>query len=135
MTRVRSFGLPVTGFEEFLYSPIRQDDGGIPLSVLSVLARHDVDPWEEAARLSRLPRTAAIEHLVSLIGTAPEQKPAFHELTVTASRLIALLPRPCEPAASIDHTFIARLLDGQSAAFVCGIVFFFIYICILVTRA
>jgi hypothetical protein len=81
-----------------------------------------------------LPQAAAIEHLVSLIGTAPDQKPAFHELTVTATRLIALLPRRCESAASIHHGLIARLLDRQSADFICGIVFFFIYICILVTR-
>jgi hypothetical protein len=30
----------------------------MPLSVLSALARRDVDPWHEAAKLSLLPRHA-----------------------------------------------------------------------------
>jgi len=33
-------------FETFLYAPIGQDNEGMPLSVLSALARRDVDPWQ-----------------------------------------------------------------------------------------
>ena len=37
------------------------------LSVLSAFARRNVDPWQEAARLSQLPRDVATGELCSLI--------------------------------------------------------------------
>ena len=43
-------------FDDFLYAPIGADEGEMPLSVLSALARSDLDPWQEAAELSDLPK-------------------------------------------------------------------------------
>lgn len=40
-------------FDPFLYAAVREGTDGAPLTVLSVLARLDIDPWEEAARPSR----------------------------------------------------------------------------------
>jgi hypothetical protein len=62
----------------------------MPLSVLSALARLGVDPREEAARLARLPRTAAAAALARMIaGTpglwSPNDAPGI------ASRLVVLL--------------------------------------------
>jgi len=46
-------------FGNFLYAPVGEDNNGVLLTVLSALARQNVDPWEEAADLSRLPGDAA----------------------------------------------------------------------------
>jgi hypothetical protein len=48
-------------FDDFLYAPIGADGVEMPLSVLSALARLDVDPWTEAAELSELPKGAAAQ--------------------------------------------------------------------------
>jgi hypothetical protein len=37
-------------FENFLFAPIGEDSNGMVLSVLSALARLDIDPWQEAAK-------------------------------------------------------------------------------------
>jgi hypothetical protein len=48
-------GTPASEFDDFLYAPIVEGGNGMVLSVLSALARVNVDPWDEAARLARLP--------------------------------------------------------------------------------
>ena len=62
------------------------------LSVLSALARLDLDPWREAASLSRLPAAAATERLSSLLSSLPSS-----QLTAPApaaiTRLVGLLPK------------------------------------------
>jgi len=63
------------------------------LSVLSVLARLDVDPWQEAAKLARLPEEAATQRLASLIAALPDGPLAHLDPRPIAARLIALLPR------------------------------------------
>jgi hypothetical protein len=58
-------------FDKFLCAPIREDRNGTPLSVLSALARLDVDPWQEAASLARMPRDTAATRLTALIVALP----------------------------------------------------------------
>ena len=62
------------------------------LSVLSVLTRLDVDPWQEAGELTRLPRDAAIQRLSAWIAALPDGLPAHLDPGAIAGRLIALLP-------------------------------------------
>ena|ERR1700733_8557419 len=81
-------------FDEFLLAPIGDDNNGMQLSVLSALARLDVDPWEEAAALGRLPRGAATSKLAALIAALPAGPSARPDPRTIASRLIPLLPRP-----------------------------------------
>ncbi len=50
-------------FDNFLFAPIDDDQNGPPLSVVSALARLDVDPWNEAEGLARMPRDQAKERL------------------------------------------------------------------------
>lgn len=64
------------------------------LSVLSALARLDIDPWQEAARLAGLPGRTATQRLASLIEALPEDPSAHPDPTTIAARLIALLPPP-----------------------------------------
>jgi hypothetical protein len=61
----------------------------MPLSVLSMLARLDVDPWEEAAKLARLPRAAAAKRLVDFIAATPG---APQNAKTISDRLLNLLP-------------------------------------------
>lgn len=63
------------------------------LSVLSALARADVDPWQEAAKLAGLPREVATERLASIIAALPDGLSGGLEPKSIAARLIALLPQ------------------------------------------
>jgi hypothetical protein len=65
--------------------------------MLSVLARGDVDPWEEAARLARLPAPAATERLTELILASCDGQPAAWDSGTIAARVVALLPRRPAP--------------------------------------
>jgi hypothetical protein len=81
-------------FQPFLYGLVGDDPSGMPLSILSVLARQNLDPWEQAGNWSRLPRQAATGELVAVIASLPPgltSRPAPERI---AERLIALLPSP-----------------------------------------
>jgi|SRR5665213_876621 len=82
-------------FDAFLFAPIGEDnnDNGMQLSVLSALARQDVDPWEEAARLACLPSETATQKLTSLIAALPRGRSTRLDPGTIAARLIVLLPR------------------------------------------
>jgi hypothetical protein len=81
-------------FNDFLFAPIGEDRNGMLVSVLSGLARSDVDPWQEAARLAELPGETATQRLASLIGALPDRVASYPESRTIAARLIGLLPRP-----------------------------------------
>ena len=83
-------------FETFLYAEVREDPGGAPLTVLSILARLDIDPWEEAARLAQLPGEVAAQALAGLISTLPKGSATPPDSGTIATRLITLLPHPPE---------------------------------------
>jgi len=80
-------------FDEFLYAPIGEDRNGMLLSVLSALARLDIDPWQEAAKLARLPGEAATRRLTALLATLPAVLLVHLDPGMIAARLVALLPR------------------------------------------
>jgi hypothetical protein len=84
-------------FNAFLYSAIGEDRNGMPLSVVSLLARRDLDPWQEAASLAAMSADAATRRLDSLIRTLPDQPLTLPDSRSIASRLIALLPRWTDP--------------------------------------
>lgn len=96
-TMANSAGAPVpqSRFEAFLLASVGEDthDNGMPLSVLSALARQNLDPWEEAALLASLPRETATQKLTSLIAALPNNGRSVRaDPSVNAARLIALLP-------------------------------------------
>ena len=92
MTRSASFSVLASEFDDFLFAPIGDDRNDMPLSVLSALARLDIDPWLEAAELARLPRETATQRLASSIAALPPGSTAHLEHGTIAARLIALLP-------------------------------------------
>jgi hypothetical protein len=104
-------------FNDFLYAPIGADGNKMPLSVLSALARLDIDPWKEAAELSELPTDTASQRLASLIARLPGGRWAQAESTTIADRLIELLPRRSGskvPAAEKAHGL--REMTGSTFA-------------------
>jgi hypothetical protein len=56
-------------FNVFLFARVCEDRNDTPLSMLSALARLDLDPWQEAAELAQLPRESATRRLASSIAT------------------------------------------------------------------
>ena len=82
-------------FDAFLFAPIGEDfnDNEMQLSALSALARQDVDPWEEAARLACLPSAVATQKLTSLIAALTSGRSTRLDPGAIAARLSALLPR------------------------------------------
>jgi hypothetical protein len=83
-----------TEFDDFLFASIGEDCNGMQVSVLSGLARSDVDPWLEAAKLAQLPGETAAERLATFIGALPDRATPHPDSRTIATRLIALLPRP-----------------------------------------
>lgn len=80
-------------FEPFLFAPIGEEPNGMTVSVLSGLSRLDLDPWEEAARLSQLSKERAIAALSLCIGRLPLGTWQLSDTTSIASHLVELLPR------------------------------------------
>jgi hypothetical protein len=86
--------LPQSRFNAFLFASIGTEGNGMPLSVVSALARLEIDPWQEAARLAELPRDLAAAALDGLIRRLPAGGWEQSEIRGIAARLIDLLPRP-----------------------------------------
>jgi len=110
-TMMRSSTVPSFGseFNDFLHAPIEEDTNGTLLSVLSALARLDVDPWVEASRLAQLPSDIAILELTTLIAPLCDGHPGRRDSKTIVPRLIALLPR--RAATDVSH----KTLHGVGA--------------------
>ena len=93
MTRSASPPLLGPEFDYFLFAPIGEERNGMLLSVVSALARLDVDPWQETAQLAQLPGATATQRLASLIAALPDRPSAHQDPRTIAARLIELLPR------------------------------------------
>ncbi len=91
MTRREPFPRQGPQFDDFLFAPVDADRNGGLLSVVSLLARADLDPWQEAASLAALPAETASQRLATLILALPGG-PQQPEAGNCAARLIALLP-------------------------------------------
>jgi hypothetical protein len=79
-------------FDAFLFAPVGEEVNGVPLSVLSALARLGLDPWDEAGRLAHLTKEAATDQLARLIGSLNDRRWSTTEAWRIASGLVARLP-------------------------------------------
>ena len=98
MANQRSALSVISRYEDFLFAPIWDEPGGMRLSVISALARMNVDPWEEAARLATLSTRDAQETLISTLQCFPGNRQQSAETAILAARLVALLPKVERPA-------------------------------------
>jgi len=88
-------------FDDFLFAtlgagtagPIGDEPTEMPTTVLSALARLDIDPWQEAARLSALPKERAAAAIGQWIGRSPGGQWKPSDIAAIAARLADLLPR------------------------------------------
>ena len=109
-------------FDDFLGASIGEDRNGTGLSVLSALARLDVDPWQEATSLARMPREAATARLTELIDALPRSPTDAIPSRTSAADLVALLPKGKTPnvrpsnsmpvATGLRHTQILAALSA-----------------------
>jgi hypothetical protein len=117
-------------FDDFLFASVGEDRNGKPLSVLSALARSDVDPWQEATELMQLPREPATQRLTALIAALPDEPWADLAPGTIAARLIALLPRRINSKVPARRTSLGSDAMTNPQAVVCLI--FYVLLMILV---
>ena len=81
-------------FNAFLFATVCEGPGEMPVSVISALARLDLDPWTEAAELASMPAVGAAERLSSLLAVVAYGPAALLDRETVAARLIELLSAP-----------------------------------------
>ncbi len=93
-------------FDKFLFAPIGEDRNGLQLSVVSLLARMNLDPWQEAGTLAGLSTEAAATRLASSLDTLTDPNLRLTNPRPLVLRLLALLPKraamPVAPIPAIE---------------------------------
>jgi hypothetical protein len=89
-----------TSYDDFLFAPVCEDANGMRLSVLSALARMNVDPWEEAGRLAAMPKAIAEKTLLLALDRVSGRSWKSPEAAAITARLVWLLPQPGQAAAT-----------------------------------
>jgi hypothetical protein len=84
--------IPSSECNDFLLAIIDEAPNGTQLTVLSALAQANVDPWEEAVRLSAMSKVTAEKTLVSMFDRIPGRNWSPSEEATIAARLVKLLP-------------------------------------------
>jgi hypothetical protein len=96
VARANAFALTNSGLNPFLFAEVGTELNGSPLTILSVLARLGQDPWVLAAQWVKLPKALIIDRLTQSITQMPLTPRALAEASVTAARLVLLLPAQTE---------------------------------------
>ncbi len=104
-------------FNAFLRCDLWPDRDAAPLSVLSALARLDVDPWEEAANLSALPESSACAKLAAMLANLPGRPAVRQELDALCARSVRLLPRAGGGRQALDGRAKPQASAGRAGAF------------------
>jgi hypothetical protein len=92
MKRFRPTSALGSEYDNFLFAPVGVESDGMLLSVVSLLGRRNLDPWEEAATLAGLSVNSAVQKLAMFLRALPKPVPQL-DPDGAAARLIALLPR------------------------------------------
>lgn len=100
-------------FNAFLFATVCEERNEMPLSVISVLARLDLDPWAEAAELAKMPTDSAARRLSSLLDRIVKDPPTASACETAAARLVALLPTPATTKAASRVSSAALLTATQ----------------------
>lgn len=120
--------LTAGGFDTFLYAPIGQDKNGVPLSMLSLFARRDTDPWEEAEKLCRLPKASAVAELSAMLDTGAPHTLAAPDQALLAARLIGLLPTRREAPHELGTLLTSALSKKRNASIAYGVAIVLLYL-------
>ena len=103
-------------FDAFLFAPAGEDRNGMSVSVVSLLARMNLDPWQEAGDLATLPAEAAARRLaISLEAlTDPILRQANSRTVVL--KLLALLPHRTAVAVRVPGADVAPVAPADFRA-------------------
>jgi hypothetical protein len=121
-------------FDEFLFTPIGEEENGTVLNVMSAFARRNVDPWEEAARLSRLPRDVATRELCAMVAELPSGANRASPRAI-AERLMSPLPFSAGLGGSSGTAPGRGALTRRETARTAVVLFFFLVWIVFVTIA
>ena len=117
MASTDAFAIQRSDLNGFLFADVGVEANGMTLSVLSTLARLGMDPWDEASRLARQPKSTATEALARMITAMPTSLWPLPDAMAIAARLVALLPSR-NAAATLparSATMLGRLKTGKLA--------------------
>jgi hypothetical protein len=87
-----AFNMHHSDLQNFLFAPVWDEKNGTTLSILSALARLDMDPWREAARLADMPRSVAATTLASILARLPGDNLKLSDSATLSQRLVEFLP-------------------------------------------
>ncbi len=111
-------------FERFLYAPVGEDRAGSTVSVLSVLARLNLDPWAETAELAALSREAAGARLSLLLSRCRDVPLLERDHQAVADDLTHLLPaRTARVKPSSDGTPTGRTMSWSTLLAILAVVY------------
>ncbi len=88
MPSLKGAVLQTSDVDPFLFADVGIEPNGSQLTVLSLLARLDVDPWSEARRLAKLPRNDALDCLCERIARTPLSPDDHEDRRGRAARLV-----------------------------------------------
>jgi hypothetical protein len=108
-------------FDDFLFAPIGEDRNGMALNMLSALARSDLDPWDEAARLSEVPEKYAKARLAALIAALPGRPLIPAGCAGAAAQAVARLPRRAVPSVELPKAPRRFALAQHSWPIICAV--------------
>ena len=93
---------PSSDFDDFLFMPLGVDQNGLPLSVISLLARLNLDPWQEARILAALPAEAAATRMAASLDSVAD--PILRTAITESVVLCALSRLPRQMPAAIQSS-------------------------------
>jgi hypothetical protein len=108
------YSLGHSQYNDFLFAWVGEEMGDAQLTVLSALTRLGLDPWQEAARLSDMPRKTAARVFALTIARLPDRSWTTSEVAAIAARLVNRLPEHSVPPIPAVNS--ARPRDGRMKA-------------------
>lgn len=97
--------------ERFLRATVGEDVNGINVSVISMLARLEVDPWTEASDLAAMPDEPARKRLDTLMTRFKDVPTLERDQSKIISALLDLLPRK-KAAANLNSPDVTAKLPA-----------------------
>ena len=80
-------------YDAFLFAEVGEDGTGAAVTVLSALARLELEPWTEARELAQLGRDAAQVRLKAHLAAISDVPALGPESGSVATKLVSLLPK------------------------------------------
>lgn len=109
------FSLGQSEFNDFLFEFVVDEKDGPYLTVISALAQLDLNPWDEAARLARLPRAGAIDALTAVIREHETEDWQPADPRSIATRLVDYLPKYRAHSSSPSPPGVTNIRRPKSA--------------------